>query len=445
MTSAIEQLYARGKWGQGLSLHRNRWLYDHLPYTDWLAQQNAIKVTGSNGKGSVALYTSAILNKIGYRTGCYTSPHLFDISERVLVGGTPVGHDRLNAALEHVFPLVADYEDTNPKDTFGTFEILTAAALVAFQEANCNALVIEAGVGGRLDVTRLIPGRIAALTSIDLEHQAILGPTKEHILYDKADLCPPDGTLVCGLLADDLEKRLESYARLTGASPSFVRSEAPFQITHTGPDGFQVDFRIDGLHLDDVAVRALGRHQVVNATQAMLTAKHWLDNTGWDWDADAFSDACRAALADTRPALRLEAVSNTPTIIADVCHSPDAAQKAMQAIHDHFPDEDVILVTGASSNKDASGILEALAPSAAQIICTRAEMMGRPAHDLANHLPADLAADIIIEDDLAAALNSARQMASDTGTIVLIAGGLFLAAEAVAILRGQKRELLRFL
>ncbi len=443
--SAIDRLYDSSKWGQGLSLYRNRWLHDQLPCADWIKRQNALKITGSNGKGSVALFTGAILEGLGFRTGCFTSPHLFHITERLRIGGTPIGSDDLEGALESVFPLVDAYERDHPRDTFGTFEILTAAALEAFARAGCKALVIEAGVGGRLDVTRLIPGNITAITSIDLEHQAILGPTREHILYDKADLCPPDGTLVCGLLAGDLEARLASYLRLTQATPAFVRDAAPHRATQTTPDGFRANFEIDGVPVDDVTVNALGAHQMANAAQSMLLVKRWLEASEWPWDARAFAQACRTALSETKLPLRLERVRDEPAVIADVCHSPDAARKAAQSIQEHFPETPIVLVTGASENKDARGILNALAPIADHIICTRAQMMGKEAEDLAGHLPTDIKAAVDIEDTLETAVTQALTHASTRGGLVLIAGGLFLAAEAVAVLRGQKRETLKFL
>ena len=441
-TAAIDHLFKRPKWGQGLSLHRNSWLHANLPCADWVAQQSPIKITGSNGKGSVALFTAAILEACGFRTGCFTSPHLFDITERVQIEGENISEADLSEALAVVLALVDTYEADHPDDIFGTFEILTAAALIAFEHQKCNALIIEAGVGGRLDVTRLIPGALTAITSIDLEHQAILGPTREHILLDKADLCPPGGTLVCGLLSDDLEERLASYLTLMDREPVFISHATDCQVRAIDDGGSRVDFNIEGRPVTDIRLSALGTHQVTNAAQAMLLAKRWLTQNQKEINDPAFADACRAALAKTVPPLRLERVQDTPTVLADVCHSPDAALKAATAVQHHFPNRKLVLLTGASDNKDVKGIVDALSAPAEHIICSRALMNGRTAQDVANHLTAD---NVIVLDDLSEAVQRAISITSKDDAVLLIAGGLFLAAEAVTLLRGQKREQLRFL
>ena len=441
-TSAIEALYARPKWGQGLSLHRNSWLQSNLPCAEWLERQSAIKITGSNGKGSVALFTSAILEACGYRTGCFTSPHLFHITERVQIGGKNISEADLSDALAAVLPLVDVFEADHPDDIFGTFEILTAAALISFERQGCDALIIEAGVGGRLDVTRLIPGPLAAITSIDLEHQAILGPTREHILLDKADLCPPGGALVCGPLEDDLEARLASYLTLMDRAPVFTSHLTEHQLNTIDDAGSLVDFNIEGLSLSNVRVSALGAHQVANAAQAMLLVKRWCAQSNKVIEPRIFADACRTALANTVPPLRLERVQDGPTVLADVCHSPDAAVKAAAAVQQHYPDRKLVLLTGASDNKDVKGIVDALSAHADHIVCSRALMNGRAAQEVAKHLATD---NLTALDDLNEAVQHAVTIASENDSVLLIAGGLFLAAEAVTLLRGQKRVNLRFL
>ncbi len=441
-TSAIDHLFERPKWGQGLSLHRNTWLHANLPCADWLARQSAVKITGSNGKGSVALFTAAILEACGFQTGCFTSPHLFDITERVQINSTPIPEADLSEALSVVLPMVDAFEADNPGDVFGTFEILTAAAIIAFERQGCTALIIEAGVGGRLDVTRLIPGALTAITSIDLEHQAILGPTREHILFDKADLCPPGGTLICGPLSDDLQERLASYLTLMDREPVFVSHATDCQVRAIDEKGTTVDITIEGDPVTDIRLSALGEHQVTNAAQAMLLAKRWLAQNQIEMTDSAFADACRAALAKTVPPLRLERVQDTPTILADVCHSPDAALKAATAVQHHFPGRQLVLLTGASDNKDVKGIVDALSARAEHIICSRALMNGRAAQDVADHLTTG---NVTVLDDLNEAIQQATAIATEHDAVLLIAGGLFLAAEAVTLHRGQKREQLRFL
>ena len=195
--AALEML-ALPKFGAGIGLHRMRWALEQLPDRAWLENLDAIKVTGSKGKGSTASICAAILRQLGFTTGLYTSPHLYRFNERIKTGQRDILDEELAIAWEWFKAVKMDYERLHPNDSFGAFEACTAVAARHFANQRVEALVVESGIGGRYDPARTIPGRTAALTSVELEHVNLLGDRTELIAYDKADLCPPHGTLLAG-------------------------------------------------------------------------------------------------------------------------------------------------------------------------------------------------------------------------------------------------------
>jgi dihydrofolate synthase / folylpolyglutamate synthase len=439
------RLYALPKFGAGVGLHRVAALLADVRESPWMAGLDAIKVTGSNGKGSVCAMTAAILGALGVSTGLYTSPHLRAFRERIVVGGEPISDADLERALEWVEPRVAAYHRAHPGDTIGAFEAYTAMAMSHFAEVRPRALVVEAGIGGRYDATRLVPGSITALTSVDLEHTAILGATTDLIAYDKADLCPDGGVLVAGALAPDLDRRLAAYCELRrirlvrGACAAVIRSFA------LGDSHMTADVEIDGLRLRDLRIALQGEHQVMNAIVAVLLVRAWASRHLPGLAPEDLEPAIRRGLAEVRWPGRFECVHHDPDVYIDVGHSPGAIDVLARTVRAALPGRRILLVTGVSYDKAVEPIVGGLLGLASEVICTRAHHKGSPVSDIerivraaAPHLPARVAP--TIEE----AMEMAVRRASEAGMTVLVAGGLFLCAEAAEALRGRDPRGLRF-
>jgi dihydrofolate synthase/folylpolyglutamate synthase len=186
-----------------------------------------LRVTGSNGKGSVATFAAGILAALGLRTGLHTSPHLLDPGERIRIDGRPAGDQEIGPSIDWFFERRAAYLRDAPDEETGSFEALTAIALHRFRAAGVEAAVHEAGLGGRLDPTRLAGGSLrnagaVALTSLDLEHTALLGDTLERIADEKAALCPDGGMLVVGPVPATVETHLAARCQAREITPLFV-------------------------------------------------------------------------------------------------------------------------------------------------------------------------------------------------------------------------------
>lgn len=442
---AILRLMRRAKTGSGIGLHRMERLLAPLLSTDWGRSLDAIKITGSNGKGGTARLTAGVLTELGFSVGLYTSPHLLRFNERIECDGTPISDADLAQALAWFDAAETALRRDWPDEEIGAFEAFTALALRWFAERRPQALVLEAGIGGRYDAVRAVPGATAALTSVDLEHTDVLGETAELIAYDKADLCPDGGVLAIGRLAPNLRRRLDAYARLRRLTLLPWDAAGRVRAVRLDPDGMSADLDLFGETLNDVRFSLIGEHQIVNALTAAALARSWLDRRGAAVDAATFAAAFRRAVASARWPGRLEKIADDPPVYIDVGHTPEAMSSTLAALPRLAAGRKVLMVCGVSYNKDAAGIVAALAPHADVMVCTRAHHRGGdPARvaAAARSIRPDLP--LIEAADPAEAMRVAVDRARRDDMLVLTAGGLFLSIEAAAALRGEDAKSLRF-
>lgn len=432
------------KFGAGIGLHRMLWLCAELREEAWFQSLAAIKVTGSNGKGSVVAMTAAILRALGISCGVYTSPHLLRFHERIRIDDAYAEDAEIAAASRWLLRRIEGYADVSPGEDVGAFEAFTALALKVFSERRPETVVVEAGLGGRYDPTRIVPGTVVGLTSVDLEHADVLGKTHELIAYDKADLCPSGGTLVIGPLAEELARRLEGYCELREVR--VVRAERRCPIEKVRPvDGRMViDVTVRGRRIADLEVSLIGPHQAENVAVALTLVDAWLQAQRREIAHDALERAIRRGLASVVWPGRFELVHRAPDVVIDVGHSPDAMRRLVECVRWSGGGE-VVLVTGVSYNKDRAGILSELLGVASEVIVTQAYHRGADAEEvaaLARSIRPDLRIDCVrrIEDAMGEAIRRARR----PGARVLVAGGLFLAIEAREVLRGKDPRSLSF-
>jgi len=366
-------------------------------------------IVGSNGKGSTAAMTAALLEQTGASVGLFTSPHLFDLNERFRIDGDDINDDEL---AHHWDRVAAAAEVAGQTDALGGFEFLFLIAADWFAACGCAHTVWEAGIGGRHDVTRLIGARRLALTSLDLEHTQLLGETLEEIARDKIDAAPPGAKIYVGESCAPLFATIEQHCTKRGVVAEFVASDA----------------------LGGLAPPLTGAHQLANAALALQLAR----------DLASVDAAAARGFSVTRWPGRLEQLSTDPLIVIDVGHTPDAIAVALQGFDAMRGARDAVLVCGASTDKDAAAIIGALAPSFATIICAAARHKGAPAAQIAAHASdASPRAEIIVAESVTDARRLALAKAGAHGAIY-VAGGLFLAAEFKAVDAGRDPALLAF-
>jgi dihydrofolate synthase/folylpolyglutamate synthase len=301
-----------------------------------------LTIAGTNGKGSSAAFAEAFLQQAGYRTGCYTSPHLQRYNERVRIDGVPVEDSALCAAFARI--------DAARGDTSLTyFEFGTLAALLVFAAAGLDAVVLEVGLGGRLDAVNIIDADVALITQIGLDHQAWLGDDTEAIGREKAGILRRGRP---GVYAGrDMPASIARHAADVGAS-----------LVVAGHD-FHVQRRADAWDLRGGPQPRLalplpgmrGAVQVDNAAGVLVALGYLHDRLPLD------QRAVRAALLGARVPGRFEVRSGQPTWVLDVAHNPQAVQRLDDNLADYFCRGQRIAVCGMLADKDVEAVGRLLA------------------------------------------------------------------------------------
>jgi dihydrofolate synthase/folylpolyglutamate synthase len=394
------------KFGDGPGLERVSAMARRLGVDLAAFGQSGAVIVGSNGKGSTAAMTAALLRQRGRSVGLFTSPHLFDLNERFNIDGEDISDE----ALEHHWGRVgAAVDEEGLSAKIGGFEFLFLIAADWFAARACVHTTWEAGIGGRLDPVSLIAAQRLALTALDLEHTQILGDTLEEIARDKIGAAPRG-------------------ARLYAPESIPVRDAI---VAHCAELGLGLTFVAP---LDDAPLP--GAHQRANAALALAVAR----------DIAPVSDAqVRAGFASTRWPGRLEIIEETPLVVIDVGHTPDAVRVALEGFSAMRGARRGVLVCGVSQDKKAADLITLLAPAFDTIICASAAHKGAPTAEIAAlAAAANPGAELTIAESVADARHLALAKAKSAETAVYVAGGLFLAAEFRAVHMGGDPASLAF-
>ena len=395
------------------------------------ARRPVIQVVGSKGKGTTAAAAAAILGAAGLSVGSYFSPHLVHPSERILLDGRPVPGRAFERAVARILPLALGRSGED-RPTF--FELMTAAALLLFEEAGADAVVLEAGMGGRLDATTAPRRRAVLLSSVSLDHTRQLGGTAARIAAEKAAAARRSVPFYSAVPPRSPAGR--TVARLCG------RAGAPLLVagrdwrvegarTALRPDGPSTRFDLllrDGRVLRDLAVPLLGVHQAGNAA---LAAAALLDLAARGV-LPVDEGSVRRGIAATRVRGRLEVLARRPLVLVDGAHngaSVRAAVKAIRAVAD--PGGTLRVVFAANRDKDLRGMLRALrAWGRVRLYATEVR---NPRRASAGDLVRLARAEGIVASSAGApagALAAARRAAS-ARDVVLVTGSMYLAGAVI--------------
>ena len=331
-----------------------------------------IHVAGSKGKGSTALFAEAVLGAAGERVGTFTSPHLERWTERVRLDGREVDGARLAAAVERVRPHVEALRRPAAGEAPTFFDATTAAALVCFREAGVDRVVLEVGLGGRLDSTNAVRPQVACITSVELEHTDRLGDTLAAIAAEKAGILKPGVPAVAGWLPPEARGAVEVRARELGVAVAWAGRDFDARVLEEGPAGLKVRLADGPLELE-ARLPVLGAHQAQNAALALAC----LRRAGGVEDA-ALAQAVPRGLEGVELPGRIELLRRAPVMVVDGAHTPASARALARALGG-LPRRRTRLVLSISAGKHADQILAALLPLADEVTLTRAE----PARSLA--------------------------------------------------------------
>jgi dihydrofolate synthase/folylpolyglutamate synthase len=401
--------------------------------------QNAypiIHVAGTKGKGSVSALCASALQAAGYKVGLYTSPHLLDYCERIQINGESISHEFMTELVEEIKPAVARVPFLT------TFEITTALGFLAFTRQECNAAVIEVGLGGRLDATNIVMPKVSVITSLSYDHMAVLGDTLAKIAGEKAGIIKRGVPVVSSPQKDEALEVLGRVAKLMDSSFVLVGKDVKFEKVASSLDGQIMTvaggrWTINGSQSTvKLQIPLLGDHQLENAATAYAGVKA----SG----IPLSDDAIQKGFSRVKWRARFEVARRDPPVIFDSAHNQDSFVKLRQTLDEYFPDQQVYLIFGASEDKNIPGMFAEMKSKIRRLIVTRADhpraLQPEQVIELADQ--AGVASEAVrpVESALARAL----ELSKNDGSIVLSAGSMFVTAEVMmawkkieSSLRGQ--------
>jgi dihydrofolate synthase / folylpolyglutamate synthase len=418
-----------------------------------------VLVAGTNGKGSTAATLASILQASGLNTGLYTSPHLVRINERIRLNGNPISDDD--------FAMLHDVVDRTAERLVGEgdlpwhpsfFEMLTAMAFEYFAQSRPDIVVLEVGMGGRLDATNVVEPRLSIITDISLDHQKYLGETVGEIAREKAGIIRPGGVVVTLPQlpeANDVigNTILDAGARALNAVP-YVPPVSPGSASCLSVDGGEEGDIRSRYPLDVMGTRIMvesplvGRHQLRNLALAIAAAEELhnqdIDNQG---TAQITPETIAEGIRETYWPGRfqvLPATGDKPEYVLDVAHNPAGAWALRSTLSAAYPDlengdpengREITMVFGVMRDKAMQEIAEILFPIADHVIVTHANNPRSASPDEIRQAAARVAAGIDIEDaeDVASALERARKVAG-SGGLVVVTGSIYIVGEAMRML-----------
>jgi dihydrofolate synthase / folylpolyglutamate synthase len=433
-----------------------------------------IHIAGTKGKGSVSAMTASVLSKAGYRVGLFTSPHLERVEERIVFAGRQCSEAEFVALIEAVRPVVEDLDRAAGSGEFEEigptyFEILTAMALLHFREKQASAVVLEVGLGGRLDSTNVCLPKLSVITSISFDHTQQLGNTLKAIASEKAGIIKPGVPVISGVTEEEPREEIRRIARQCGSR--LVEAGTDFQFRHAPPQhlelapqcgilefiphstlplgavpGVRADSLENCLHPNPIPkgqglieprhyeLSLLGRHQAANAA-VVLAAIFELRRQGWDISEDALHDGLR----ETSLPARVEVIARRPTVILDSAHNVASIAALIAVLEESFAARKRLMIFAATKDKDHRAMLPLLLGDFDEIYLTQYASNPRfvPAEELATiafelsgrRCPTYLSS--------AEAWQNATQNAS-AEDLICIAGSFFLAAELRSIFLQSK-------
>lgn len=402
-----------------------------------------VHVAGTKGKGSVSALCANAIQHSGGRVGLYTSPHLQDYAERIQVDGEPIPHADLITLVEEIKPVI----EASPEIT--TFEITTALAFLYFARQGVDTTVLEVGLGGRLDATNVCAPDVTVITSISLDHTYLLGETLAEIAGEKAGIIKPGVPVVVSPQKDEAMQKIEAIAKEREAPLIQVGETFSYQLLEKSLDGqrFQV-WQEFARKKDEASSIGGGENSVPVQLSIPLLGAHQLENAVTAYAALQVAHEKRIpvnkkGIRDGFKSVswpgRFEILRREPPLIIDCAHNRDSAHKLQQVLEDFYPGEPVVLVFGASEDKDIKGMFAELQPRVTELIVTKSthpraadpEELVRIAQEM--NIPA------VSSPSIEEALDQAELMAEGKA-VILVTGSIFVAAAARSVFQERMTE-----
>ena len=400
-----------------------------------------VHITGTNGKTSTSRMVESILRAYGLRTGLLTSPHLVRVNERIVIDGRPITNRAFAENWKDIQPYLelVDAELIASSDEPITFfEALTVLAFASFADAPVDVAVLEVGMGGEWDSTNVADGQVAVFTPIALDHTQRLGSTVEQIARTKSGIIKPLANVVSAEQVDGALAELERAAELSEATLALEGDAFALESSSVAVGGQLITVRGLAGRYPELFLPLYGDHQGHNAAVAIAAVESFIGAGSQQLAEDVLTEG----LATVTSPGRLQLIGTEPTVLVDAAHNPHGATALAAALTTYFDFDEFAIVLGVLQDKDAAGIISALAPVAARFNVTasqsdRAVDVGTLAAlvrdvvagtDTAEPTPVDEF------DEFWEAVDRAREWAAGSPRrAVVVTGSITLVGEAIAL------------
>ncbi|KRF61805.1 hypothetical protein ASG99_24990 [Bacillus sp. Soil768D1] len=371
-----------------------------------------IHIAGSNGKGSTLHYIKEILLAEGIRVASFTSPYLIRMNEQLKINTDEISDNDFVADFQELWPIVQEMDSAGNGPT--QFEILTAMAFSYFSKKEVDLVLMETGLGGRLDTTNVIQPLLSIITSISLEHTNILGNTLAEIASEKAGIIKSGAPIISGVTAEEPAKVIEEKA--ASADVPYYQLGRDFYVNDVkqSKHGQSFSISLDNRSIRNIDLQMLGRHQIDNA--ALAVAAVMLVIEGID------EKSIRKGIGEAKWNGRFEKISDEPLVIIDGAHNPAGIEVLIETLKTHYPDYTYRFIFSSFRDKDYSQMLHMLEKEAIEIIIT--EFNHERAADAEKLYKQCSHENKSIDKDWQAAIRKGRQKTGEK-EILVITGSLY--------------------
>lgn len=406
-----------------------------------------IHIAGSKGKGSTAVMTAHVLKKAGYKVGLYTSPHIYNYRERIRVLDKQtvkkdkknlfpdqISEEKLTELIEKLMPIIENVRRQESEiGPLSFFEVYTALALYYFREVKTDVVILETGLGGRLDATNIVSSMICVITPISMEHTEILGKTIKQIAQEKAAIIKDNGQkVVIAKQCDEALEVLHQRCQEFNITQRYVVIDPETIVENRSLDSQSVNLKLGSNRYRNIRMSLVGDHQLLNA-KVVVNIVEALKELGYRIGLQAIYEG----LKDVRFPGRLEMVRKTPPVIIDAAHNKDSMEKFVNTILQIYPTKKFTIVLGTSNDKDKLGIGKELRSIARRVIATKANHP-RAAEwtnkDLNQYFPIN---EYYLTETVDEAMTMAYQK-TPPGEMILVTGSVFVISEARKLCVNQR-------
>ncbi|MFZ3588346.1 bifunctional folylpolyglutamate synthase/dihydrofolate synthase [Bacillus sp. DJP31] len=361
---ALNWIHSRLKHGIKPGVIRMEWMMERLGHPERFIR--AIHVAGTNGKGSTVSYIRSILQEGGYEVGTFTSPYIEQFNERISVNGVPISNEDMMSLASTIKPLVDELEQTDlgsPTE----FEVITAMSLYYFGKVNRTDFVLyEVGLGGRFDSTNVIHPLLSIITTIGLDHIAILGDTIEKITFEKAGIIKSGVPVITGVHQKEAIKVIETQAKQKRSTVYLLNRDFKNEALVSSKEGETFSYESDRNSFINLFITMKGSHQVLNASLAVKAIEYMRTYLSVHIEEKHI----RNGLEQMYWIGRFEKISDQPLVVIDGAHNPEGINELIKTVRSHLKDYSITVIFSALEDKKLDDMVAPLFEISDRVIFT---------------------------------------------------------------------------